>query len=53
MKTITCIEDLRVLARRRVPQAFFEYADSGSYSEETLRANQADMGSIIAPARAG
>jgi L-lactate dehydrogenase (cytochrome) len=43
MKTITCIEDLRQLARRRVPRAFFDYADSGSYSEETLRANRADL----------
>jgi L-lactate dehydrogenase (cytochrome) len=43
MKTITCIEDLRELARRKVPKAFFEYADGGSYSEETLRANRADL----------
>ncbi|MFZ0065339.1 MAG: alpha-hydroxy acid oxidase, partial [Pseudolabrys sp.] len=43
MKTITCIEDLRTLARRKVPKAFFEYADSGSYNEETLRANRADL----------
>jgi L-lactate dehydrogenase (cytochrome) len=43
MKTVTCIEDLRVLARRKVPRAFFDYADSGSYSEETLRANRADL----------
>jgi L-lactate dehydrogenase (cytochrome) len=43
MKTITCIEDLRDTARRKVPRAFFEYADGGSYSEETLRANRADL----------
>ena len=43
MKTVTCIEDLRELARRKVPKAFFEYADGGSYSEETLRANRADL----------
>jgi L-lactate dehydrogenase (cytochrome) len=43
MKTITCIEDLRALARRKVPKAFFEYVDSGSYNEETLRANRADL----------
>jgi L-lactate dehydrogenase (cytochrome) len=46
MKTITCIEDLRELARRRVPKAFFEYADRGSYSEETLRSNRADLETI-------
>jgi L-lactate dehydrogenase (cytochrome) len=43
MKNITCIEDLRQLARRKVPRAFFDYAEAGSYSEETLRANRADM----------
>ena len=46
MKNITCIDDLRVLARRRVPRAFFDYADSGSYNEETLRANRADLEAI-------
>jgi L-lactate dehydrogenase (cytochrome) len=46
MKAITCIDDLRQLARRRVPRAFFEYADSGSYNEETLRANRADFEGI-------
>jgi L-lactate dehydrogenase (cytochrome) len=43
MKNVTCIEDLRQLARRKVPQAFFEYADSGSYAQETLRANRDDL----------
>jgi L-lactate dehydrogenase (cytochrome) len=46
MKNIACIEDLRSLARRRVPRAFFDYADSGSYNEETLRANRADLEAI-------
>jgi hypothetical protein len=40
MKDITCIDDLRQLACRKVPRAFFEYADSGSYNEETLRASR-------------
>jgi len=43
MKNATCIEDLRQLARRKVPRVFFEYADAGSYSEETLRANRTDL----------
>jgi L-lactate dehydrogenase (cytochrome) len=43
MTSITCIEDLRQLARRRVPRAFFDYADRGSYAEETLRANREDL----------
>jgi len=46
MKHITCIEDLRELHMRRVPKAFFDYADRGSYSEETLRANRADLQQI-------
>ena len=43
MKAVTCIEDLRLIARRKVPRAFFDYAEAGSYSEETLRANRADL----------
>ena len=43
MKNIACIEDLRALARRKVPKAFFEYVDGGSYNEETLRANRAEL----------
>lgn len=46
MKSIACIDDLRQLARRRVPRAFFEYAESGSYNEETLRANRTDLEAI-------
>jgi len=43
MKTMTCIEDLRQTAHRKVPRAFIDYAESGSYSEQTLRANRADL----------
>jgi L-lactate dehydrogenase (cytochrome) len=46
MKHITCIEDLRELHKRRVPRAFFDYADRGSYAEETLRANREDLQQI-------
>src|SRR5438128_8421913 len=46
MKHITCIEDLRQLHQRRVPKAFFDYCDRGSYAEETLRANREDMQAI-------
>ena len=46
MKNVTSIQDLRGMARRRVPRAFFEYADCGSYAEETLRANRADLAAI-------
>jgi L-lactate dehydrogenase (cytochrome) len=40
---ITCIEDLRQLAQRRVPRMFYDYADSGSWTEGTYRANEADF----------
>ena len=43
MATMTCIEDLRVLAKRRVPRMFYDYADSGSWTETTYRSNQDDF----------
>jgi L-lactate dehydrogenase (cytochrome) len=43
MKNVTCIDDLRELARRKVPRAFFDYVEAGSYSQETLRANRLDL----------
>jgi L-lactate dehydrogenase (cytochrome) len=46
MKHITCIEDLRQLHKRRVPKAFFDYADRGSYTEDTLRANSEQLQEI-------
>ena len=45
-RVITCVEDLRQLAQKRVPKAFYDYADSGSYTESTYRANSADLGAI-------
>jgi L-lactate dehydrogenase (cytochrome) len=44
---ITCIEDLRVLAKRRVPKMFYDYADTGSWTESTYRANEADFQKIL------
>lgn len=46
MTAIACIEDLRRLAERRVPRMFYDYADSGSWSESTYRANESDLSSI-------
>ncbi|CAN7799968.1 alpha-hydroxy-acid oxidizing protein [Paraburkholderia hospita] len=43
MPAITCIEDLRILAKRRVPRMFYDYADSGSWTESTYRANESDF----------
>jgi L-lactate dehydrogenase (cytochrome) len=45
-KPVTCIEDLRVLAQRRVPRMFYDYADSGSWTEGTYRANESDFAKI-------
>ena len=46
LSTMTCIEDLRQVARRRVPRAFFDYAEAGAYSQATLRSNRADLDRI-------
>ena len=46
MTVITNIEDLRVLAQRRVPRMFYDYADSGSWTEGTYRANESDFQKI-------
>ena len=46
MTIITCIEDLRVLAQKRVPRMFYDYADSGSWTESTYRANCSDFEKI-------
>ncbi len=46
MPVITNIEDLRVLAEKRVPRMFYDYADSGSWTEGTYRANENDFHAI-------
>ena len=46
MSVITTIEDLRVLAQQRVPRMFYDYADSGSWTESTYRANNSDFADI-------
>ena len=46
MAVITHIEDLRVLAKKRVPRMFYDYADSGSWTESTYRANESDFQTI-------
>ena len=44
---ITCIKDLEALAKRRVPTMFYDYAASGSWTEQTLRANEADFQRLL------
>ena len=46
MSVITTIEELRILAQKRVPRMFYDYADSGSWTESTYRANQSDFQKI-------
>jgi len=46
MTIITTVEDLRELAKKRVPRMFYDYADAGSWTESTYRANEADFGKI-------
>ncbi len=46
MTVITNIEDLRVLAQKRVPRMFYDYADSGAWTESTYRANTSDFAAI-------
>lgn len=46
MTVVTNVQDLRALARRRIPRAIFDYADRGSYDEVTLRANREGLAAI-------
>jgi L-lactate dehydrogenase (cytochrome) len=46
MTQILEIRDLKALARRRVPKLFFDYADSGAWTEGTYRANEEDFAGI-------
>ena len=43
MPVITTIEDLRLMAKQRVPKMFYDYADSGSWTEQTYRENSTDF----------
>ena len=47
MTVITNIADLQELAKKRVPRMFYDYADSGSWTEGTYRANEADFQKIL------
>ena len=43
LDSITCIEDLKKLAKKRTPKMFFDYVESGSWTESTFRANCEDF----------
>ena len=47
LSRITHIEDLRVIAKRRVPRMFYDYADSGAWTEGTYRSNESDFQKIL------
>lgn len=46
MPVMTCIDDLKKLYRRRTPRMFYDYAESGSYTEQTFRDNCSDFADI-------
>ena len=46
MTVITCIEDLKQIYKRRTPKMFYDYCESGSYTEQTFRDNTADFAKI-------
>lgn len=46
MKRVACNDDLKLLARRRVPRMFFDYVDGGAWTESTYRANACDLAAI-------
>ena len=46
MPVITSIDDLKRLHKRRVPKMFYDYCESGSYTEQTFRENTTDFAKI-------
>ncbi|MFY8146447.1 MAG: alpha-hydroxy acid oxidase, partial [Rhodobacter sp.] len=46
MPVITCIDDLKRIHRRRAPRMFFDYCESGSYTEQTFRDNSCDFAQL-------
>ncbi len=53
MPVITCIQDLRRLYKRRVPKMFYDYCESGSWTEQTFRENSSDFAGIHLRQRVG
>jgi len=47
MPVITCIDDFKPLYRRRVPKMFYDYAESGSWTEQTFRENTSDFARLL------
>ena len=53
MPKFACVEDFRKHAKRRVPRMFYDYADSGSWTEATYRANEVDLQALKFRQRVG
>jgi L-lactate dehydrogenase (cytochrome) len=53
MTTVTCLDDLRVLAKRQLPRMFYDYIDAGSWTGSTYRANAADLDALRLQQRVG
>jgi L-lactate dehydrogenase (cytochrome) len=53
MTRVTCIDDLRALAKRELPRMFYDYIDAGSWTESTYRANASDLDAILLQQRVG
>ncbi len=53
LRKATSIGDLRTIAQRNVPKVFFQYADHGSYTQQTLRANNDDLQALHLNQRVG
>ena len=53
MKNILNVSDLQNIARKRVPKMFYDYADSGSWTEETYNSNKQDFKKIKFRQRVG
>ena len=53
LRKATSIDDLRTMAQRNVPKVFFQYADHGSYTQQTLRANNDDLQALHLNQRVG
>ena len=53
LNKITCIEDLRKIAKRRVPRMFYDYVDTGSWTKGTYRANTDAFAKILLRQKVG
>ncbi len=53
MKKILTINDMKVLAKKRVPKMFYDYVDSGSWTQSTYIANEKDFNDIYLKQKVG